>query len=112
VSREQRHHREEVDGNKAWSHRLALIGQDGSAGNGSMMPNMQKGEESVVVIGSMPCRLASEVHINGHQVNRAGIAHPKGEGTRAHRNQGASSGPAAKHARVVMADGCYNIPEV
>jgi hypothetical protein len=63
-SRAQRYHREQADGNKAWSRRLVLIGQGVSAGNGGVTPSMQKAEVNMVVIGSVPCRVALEVHLN------------------------------------------------
>jgi hypothetical protein len=41
-----------------------LIRQGVSAGNGGVMPSMQKAEVNMVVIGSVPCRVALEVHLN------------------------------------------------
>jgi hypothetical protein len=78
----------------------------GGVGNSGVAPSAQRVEDNVVVIGSVPCRLALEVHVNGQWVNGAGEAHASKEEIGAHRYQSSCSSSAAKCTRVVTAEGC------
>jgi hypothetical protein len=77
----------------------------GGVGNSGVAQSAQRVEDNVVVIGSVPCRLALEVHVNGQRVNGAGEAHASKEEIGAHRNQSSCSSSAAKCTRVVTAEG-------
>jgi hypothetical protein len=80
--------------------------QNRSDKDSGAIPDVQVTGESVVLIGSVPCKLASEVHENGQRIGGAKTMHAHEGEMVVHGDHGACSGPMAKRACVITAEGC------
>jgi hypothetical protein len=104
VPRESSYHRRRANDDEAWHHRQMMTKQIRSSKGGGATLDMQATGESVVMIGSVPCKLASEVHINGHRIGGAKTAHTHEGDVMTHKGPSACSGPVANHVHVITAE--------